>query len=482
MAGTPAPDEVVAGKYRLTTMLGQGGMGSVWEGVHQTLGTRVAIKFIENDYVESEEARQRFVNEAQAAARLRSKHVVQVFDQGVMADGRPYIVMEFLSGEPLDQRLERVGRLSLPETAVIIGQVCRALIKAHEAGIVHRDMKPENIFLVHDDEDGTEIAKVVDFGIAKFTDASLGVSNATRTGSVLGTPYYMSPEQARGLRTVDHRADLWSLGVIAYRCVTGSLPFKGEAVGDLLVKICTAPLPVPSQTVPELAGPFDSWFAHALGREPEERFQSARELGEALTQAAGLPPRAPMPSAVGLALASGPHPAITPSGPSHTPPTLMASPAHTAAAFTHNAIPTKRGAPIGLIAAAVAGLLVMGIVGVLVLRAVTAEAAPEPAASTGAPEASAVTTLRTSELPSSSAPDVSPTVAEPPASASAASEADPSTKPVAKPAVKPTSKPTATAKPTAKPTATAKPTVTAKPTATAKPTSTGKPQGVDLGY
>ncbi len=288
--GLPRPTRFVAGKYRLTTMLGQGGMGSVWEGIHTSLGTRVAIKFIENDYIESEEARQRFVNEAQAAARLRSKHVVQVFDQGVMADGRPYIVMEFLPGEPLDKRLERVGRLSLQQTAVIIAQVCRALTKAHDVGIVHRDMKPENIFLVHDEEDGTEIAKVVDFGIAKFTDKSLGVSNSTRTGSVLGTPYYMSPEQARGLRSVDPRADLWSLGVIAYRCVTGELPFTGEAVGDLLVKICTAPIPTPSHKVPEVGGAFDAWFQRALGREPDERFQSgagARRRADA----GGGPPR-----------------------------------------------------------------------------------------------------------------------------------------------------------------------------------------------
>ncbi len=295
-AADQVPSELVADKYRLTRLLGRGGMGSVWEGVHTSLGTRVAVKFIEAEYAADEEARNRFKNEARAAAKLRSKHVVQVYDHGVTDDGRPYIVMEFLSGEPLDKRLDRAGRLPLPDTANIIMQTCRALSKAHEAGIVHRDLKPENVFLVWDDEDKADIAKVVDFGIAKFTDPSLGASSATRTGSVLGTPYYMSPEQARGLRSVDYRSDLWSIGVIAFRCVAGRLPFEGEAIGDVLVKICTAPLPVPSAIAPELPPAFDAWFAHALAREPENRFQSARELADELIAATGLSQRLPMSS------------------------------------------------------------------------------------------------------------------------------------------------------------------------------------------
>ncbi|HEU5073692.1 MAG TPA: protein kinase [Polyangiaceae bacterium] len=280
------PKELVAGKYRLTRLLGRGGMGSVWEGVHNTLGTRVACKFIETEYADSDEARSRFENEARAAASLRSKHVVEVYDHGVAADGRPYIVMEFLQGEPLDKRLERSGRLTVAEAASVITHVARALSKAHSAGIVHRDLKPENIFLVWDDEDSEDIAKVVDFGIAKFTDKSNVISSSTRTGSVLGTPYYMSPEQARGLRTVDYRSDLWSLGVITFRCVTGRLPFEGEALGDLLVKLCTAPVPLPSQLLPGLPPAFDAWMARALSRDPEGRFPDARAMAQALAQIA----------------------------------------------------------------------------------------------------------------------------------------------------------------------------------------------------
>ncbi len=291
-------EALVAGKYRLTGMLGQGGMGSVWEGVHNSLGTRVAVKFIDAEYADSPEARNRFVNEAKAAAALRSKHVVQVYDHGVMEDGRPYIVMEFLSGEPLDKKLEREGRLDSAEAAQIVIHVARALTKAHAVGIVHRDLKPDNVFLVWDEDDHANVAKVVDFGIAKFTDTNMQASSATRTGSVLGTPHYMSPEQARGLRSVDFRSDLWSVGVIAYRCIVGGMPFDGEAVGDLLVKICTSPLPVPSQVVNDLPAEFDAWFAKALAREPDERFQSAAEMAEALSTSLGLTTRGPMPSSM----------------------------------------------------------------------------------------------------------------------------------------------------------------------------------------
>jgi serine/threonine-protein kinase len=285
-AQTPAP--LVAGKYRLTELLGRGGMGSVWAGIHTTLGTRVAVKFIDAEHVDSLEARQRFENEARAAASLRSKHVVEVYDHGVMEDGRPFIVMELLAGEPLDRRLDRLGRLPAKDTSRLVSMVCRALSKAHAVGIVHRDLKPENVFLVWDDEDGADVAKVVDFGIAKFTDQVMGPSSATRTGSVLGTPYYMSPEQARGLRSVDYRSDLWSVGVIAFRCVTGRLPFEGEAVGDVLVKLCTAPIPIPSAYVPDLPPGFDAWINRVLSREPEGRFQSAAELASSLSAVCGL--------------------------------------------------------------------------------------------------------------------------------------------------------------------------------------------------
>jgi tRNA A-37 threonylcarbamoyl transferase component Bud32 len=296
VTGPEPPKELVAGKYRLVQLLGQGGMGTVWEGVHEVLGTKVAVKFIDAEFASSDDARQRFLNEAKAAARLRSKHVVQVYDQGVSADGRPYIVMEWLGGEPLDVRLDRVLRLSADETSRIATQICRALAKAHAAGVVHRDLKPENVFLVHDDEDHADVAKVVDFGIAKFVDAAVPGSSSTQTGAVLGTPQFMSPEQARGLRSVDHRTDLWSVGVIAYRCLTGVLPFKGEAMGDLLVNICTADPPAASSVFAGVPAGFDAWVQRALARDPAARFQSAAELANALASVCGAERAGPAPS------------------------------------------------------------------------------------------------------------------------------------------------------------------------------------------
>lgn len=374
------PPDLVAGKYRLTKLLGRGGMGSVWEGLHTSLGTRVAVKFIESDYTATEEALSRFRNEAVAAAQLRSKHVVQVYDHGVMPDGRPYIVMEFLSGEPLDARLDRLGYLIPADAVRIIRQVCRALAKAHEVGIVHRDLKPENIFLVWDEEDRADIVKVVDFGIAKFTNSSLGVSSATRTGSVLGTPYYMSPEQARGLRAIDHRSDLWALGVIAFRCLTGTLPFTGEAIGDLLVKVCTQDPPAPTSYNPQLPAEFDAWFFKAVARDPASRFSSATELAETLAAVFGViraqssaedarqAPPAPVGARGSLADSTGATP-WTPAGP-----------AQTGAAFTHTAAGQKKSKGPVVLGIAVAGLL-LGAVGVGVLALGGPD--PEPTVGSG---------------------------------------------------------------------------------------------------
>jgi eukaryotic-like serine/threonine-protein kinase len=292
MTTSEAPPSIglVGGKYQLVKLIGRGGMGSVWEARHASLGTPSAIKFIEAEYANSQEARSRFDKEAKAAATIQSKHAIQIYDHGVTDDGKPYIVMELLTGEPLDKRIERLGQMTLQDTARILQQVCRGLARAHERGIVHRDLKPENIFIVRNTDDDEEVAKVLDFGIAKIQNSphSPGITSSTKTGAVLGTPFYMSPEQARGLRNVDHRTDVWSLGVIAFKCVTGRLPFDGESVGDLLVKICTAPVPIPSHSVPGLPQAFDTWFMHALEREPERRFSTVTELAENLAFAAGI--------------------------------------------------------------------------------------------------------------------------------------------------------------------------------------------------
>ncbi len=258
-------------------------MGSVWHATHLGLDIPCAVKFIEGEYAPMAEAQTRFEREAKAAATLRSPHVVQILDHGVY-EGTPYIAMELLEGEDLGKRLQRVGQISPRDTHGIVMQVCRALSKAHALGIVHRDLKPDNIFLVRDDD--REIAKVLDFGIAKQDHNALQGSN-TKTGAMLGTPYYMSPEQAQGTKSVDFRSDLWSLAVIVYQCTTGLLPFESEALGDLLMKIIVNPMPVPSQVADVPLG-FDVWWKKAASRDPAARFQSAKEFADSLGLVCGI--------------------------------------------------------------------------------------------------------------------------------------------------------------------------------------------------
>src|SRR5258708_16426308 len=262
-----APNVVIAERFKLTRLLGQGGMGSVWLATHLGLDIPCAVKFIAGAVAPIGEAQARFEREAKAAASLRSPHVVQILDHGIF-EGTPYIAMELLDGEEFGKRLHRVGRMSPHEVVKIITEVGRALTKAHAIGIVHRDLKPENIYLVKDDD--REIAKVLDFGIAKATGNAIEGSS-TKTGAMLGTPYYMSPEQAQGIKAVDHRSDLWSLGVIVFQALTGKLPFESEALGDLLVRIIVAPVPRASDFVPDLGPGFDQWWAEASQPAPNPR-------------------------------------------------------------------------------------------------------------------------------------------------------------------------------------------------------------------
>lgn len=275
---------VLAEKYRLESVLGTGGMGTVYRAEHLALKAPVAIKVIDREVAEGDVAFTRFMREAQAAASLRSPHVVQILDYGTDGD-RPYMVMEMLEGESLADRLDREERLSPEETFRVISHIAKAVAKAHEADIIHRDLKPDNVFLVHNE--GDEIAKVLDFGVAKVEATALDGAGHTRTGSLLGTPYYMSPEQAQGNRDIDPRSDLWALGVIAFECLTGRRPFSSDGLGDLVLQICIRDIPRPSDHADVPAG-FDEWFFHACERELDERFQTARELSEGLRSALGL--------------------------------------------------------------------------------------------------------------------------------------------------------------------------------------------------
>jgi serine/threonine-protein kinase len=279
---------LIANRFRLEKMLGQGGMGSVWSAWHITLNIEVAVKFIDAQLVSNQDAWSRFSQEAMAAAKIKSPHVVSILDFGTDDLQRPYIAMELLQGEALASLLDREPALPLPMVARILQQACKGLARAHSARIVHRDIKPDNLFLCEDDEEF--LLKILDFGIAKM--AVRGLTHRTGTGQVLGTPLYMSPEQAYGNKPVDHRSDLYSLAVVAYRCVTGHVPFNSDGVGELIVAITSRePLP-PSRFRAGLPPTVDAWFRRALHKEPAQRFASAREMSDAFAVACGLAPSA----------------------------------------------------------------------------------------------------------------------------------------------------------------------------------------------
>ncbi len=284
---------MLAERYKLVEPIGRGGMGAVWRAQHLLLGTPVAIKLVHAQVAERAGMRARFLREAQAAAVLRSANVVQILDYGVH-EGMPFIAMEHLDGEPLSRKLDRQKKLSTAETVGVVSGVARALSRAHKLGIVHRDLKPDNIFLTN--EESGQVVKVLDFGIAKILDgpttghedttagdesAEAKKNPSTETGAMLGTPGYMSPEQARGKKEIDGRSDLWSLAVITFECLTGERPFKAEVLGELVLQICAEPIVVPS-SVAEVPDGFDAWFARATQREPNDRFQSVREMADAL--------------------------------------------------------------------------------------------------------------------------------------------------------------------------------------------------------
>lgn len=301
---------IVAGKYRIDALLGAGAMGTVWTATHVNLGSKVAVKLISSDFARSTEAKSRFLAEAKAAAALRSSYVVQVFDSGMTEDGIPYLVMEHLKGESLEERIQRTGRLPLDQAVRILGQVAKGLARAHSHGIVHRDLKPANIFLATT-EDGDQIAKILDFGIAKMHREDEDYK-ATATGVIMGTPLFMSPEQARGLKSVDKTSDLYSLGMVAYTAVVGEVPFHAESFGDLVYMVCTQELPQINETAPWLPGTMDAWFRRACHKDQTGRFGSAEEMYEALLVCAQLSQPTPGLSAVPDATWSSPTPIAVP--------------------------------------------------------------------------------------------------------------------------------------------------------------------------
>lgn len=278
---TLVPGRQITQNLRLLRSLGEGGMGRVWVAEHLTLETEVAVKLLNPEYSRDDQWLARFRREAQAIARIDSAHVVRVFDRGITNDNVPFIVMELLRGEDLKRRIERSHGLPLAEVRLIVSQICKALGRAHALGIVHRDVKPENIFLT--EEGGEPFVKMLDFGIAKRV-AHKGME-VTDDQSVFGTPYYMSPEQAMSTKRVDHRADLWALAVVTYQMLTGERPFVGGTPGAVYVQINNGTYGFPSALRSDLPPSVDDWFKIALNRDLEARFSSAEEMAEAFRRA-----------------------------------------------------------------------------------------------------------------------------------------------------------------------------------------------------
>ncbi|NMC69535.1 MAG: serine/threonine protein kinase [Myxococcales bacterium] len=409
---TPAPEPVtatamntdltgalLADKYRLVRLLGRGGVGEVYEAVHEVIGLRVAVKLIRFEYAGNPELAARFLQEARAAAAVGHPGIVQVHDVGTSHDGRTYLVMEFLEGEDLERRMRRHRRMPVDEIAAILVDVLEALDAAHAKGIVHRDLKPENIFLAAGRK-GERNVKLLDFGIARLTANADQSVRLTQPGAVMGTPYYMSPEQARGDQNVDAGVDIYAAGVILFEALTGRLPFVGTSFHQVLVQSLTAPFPSARELRPELPEALEQVIFKATARERAERYARAADFAAALAPFRSA--RSTAGVVEGELHGNGEHRALTaqtpPPIPAHTteppspprvttgqrPPQPRTSPAPAASVPAPETPGKRRGrAAVWITLGALALALVAGVL-VLALRRTPAPPAPASVATDGA--------------------------------------------------------------------------------------------------
>lgn len=282
------PGAYITPEVKLVRPLGGGGMGSVWLAEHEARGIEVAVKLVSSDLADRDPAAvMRFQREVALSSQLDNPHAVRTFDHGVTEDGTPYLVMERLHGETLARLLLRRGRLTPFEVCVVVDQVAEVLDEAHRLGVVHRDIKPDNVFVVAESAerlDGGLFVKVLDFGIAKEVSAP-AVSPVTDIGAIVGTPEYMSPEQLLTTGAADARADRWALAVLAYQALTGELPFNGETLPSLSIAICNGRFVPPTRWVSSLCGELDDWFTTAFATVAEDRFDSVLAMAEAFARA-----------------------------------------------------------------------------------------------------------------------------------------------------------------------------------------------------
>ncbi len=276
-----SPGDIIDDKYRIVRLLGEGGMGAVYEAENTRIARRVAIKVLLGDAAERPDVVQRFEREAQAAGRIGSDHILEILDFGNLPNGDRFMVMEMLDGEELSSRIKRQV-LTPEQTVPLFLQLLDGLAAAHAAGIVHRDLKPDNIFILKEKAGQKDFVKIIDFGISKFNQLNDSEHSKTKTGMLMGTPYYLSPEQARGAARSDPRSDIYSCGVILYQCVTGVVPFDAETLNELLFAIVLSPPRPIDEVAPHLDAGFRSIIQRSMARELHERFQSAQEFRDAL--------------------------------------------------------------------------------------------------------------------------------------------------------------------------------------------------------
>ncbi len=345
-----------AGNYRILSKISDGGMGAVYRAEHVLIGRPVAIKVLLPELTANREIVNRFFNEAKATTAIKHPGIVEVFDFGYLENGLAYIVMELLEGMTLAQRARTLGTMNEGEAAALLRSVCGALAAAHDKGIVHRDLKPDNIFLIPDLETGGERPKLLDFGIAKLTDLG-NASAATKTGAVMGTPTYMSPEQCRGSGDVDHRADLYSLGCIYYQLLTGRPPFATQSAGEVIgMHLYMQPDP-PSRHHPGISPDTEALVMALLAKDPAQRPQTARDLASILQQLA---------HAHGWISASSPlRPNDTPTVAAKVSPAPTASPMSRRRQWARAAAKSRvgLGVAIGLVGVAAIVAIALGVSG-----------------------------------------------------------------------------------------------------------------------
>jgi serine/threonine-protein kinase len=274
--------QVLDGKYKIVRVIGEGGMGAVYEGENVRIRRRVAIKVLHAGVASNTEMVQRFEREAQVAGTVGNDHILEILDMGALPGGERYMVMEYLDGETMTDRIKVRGRLTAAEAVKLLRQVLRGLAAAHGAGIVHRDLKPDNIFILKEKAGIKDYVKIIDFGISKFSEQGATSPRMTRTGALMGTPHYMAPEQATGSTEIDRRTDIYAVGIIMYEAVTGRVPFQAETFNQLLFEIALAKIIPARQVVPELDPAVDSIIMKASARDPAQRFQTCDEFAAAL--------------------------------------------------------------------------------------------------------------------------------------------------------------------------------------------------------